>query len=120
MLCFRTWVHVTTAPAYKIFFFSSSPASTKISAETFSWNLLALFILIRLVAWSRALTRTLLMYAKQMFSAEVKNLSVSCGVAAAEIGYQHHKEERGKSVHDQENILAIFRDVLKIINSDGF
>ena len=67
-----------------------------------------------------SIDKKITMFSKQMFSAEVKKLSVACGVSTVETGFQHHKQERKKSLRDQENVLGTFRDVLKIIKSDGF
>ena len=57
-------------------------------------------------------------FTKLEFFAEVKRLAVSCGLSALEIKLQNQEKlERRKSISsDQENVLATFRDVLKIIN----
>ena len=61
------------------------------------------------------------LFDKHLFSNEVKRLAVSCGVSALEIGLDQQKQsklEKRKSLHDQENVLATFRDVLKLTNAD--
>ena len=67
-----------------------------------------------------SINKNIPMFSKLEISAEIKKFAVSCGFSALEIGLQQQKLERRKSLNDQENILATFRDVLKITNSVNF
>ena len=67
-----------------------------------------------------SIDKNITMFDKQLFSAEVKKLSVACGLYTVETEFQHLKQERRKSLREQDNVLGTFRDVLKIMNSDGF
>ena len=69
-----------------------------------------------------SINKNVAMFAKHEFVAEVKRMAVYCGFSALEIGFNQTKVERRRSIHDsnQENVLATFRDVLKLIASKGF
>ena len=65
-----------------------------------------------------SINKNIPMFEKIKFCMEVKKLAVHCGIAALGFALEQKKHERRKSLHDQENVLATFREVLKLTNEE--
>ena len=67
-----------------------------------------------------SINKNIAMFEKIEFCKQVQMLAVHCGIAALELALEHNKHERRQGLHDQENVLATFRDVVKLTGENSW